>query len=229
MDVVVVDSTAPAITLDSSVCPHRVIMLWHPPIGGIAGALNAGLQYILANDYQYVARIDAGDFALPRRFERQVQFLDENPTYGLVGSLCSDLEGNSLGYQDIPSSRLKRKLHIKSCFAHPAVMLTTNAIRKTGFYNGAIEDWDYWLRLSKHFESRNLPEVLTKLDTGLGSLCRDTVFSRRIIMRTKKLVLALRHFECRYWESYAGILLAFWVLLVNLVIPPSIIIHRKKF
>src|SRR3569833_1059647 len=49
----------------------------------ISAALNTGLQ---AAKGVYVARFDADDICLPRRLERQVNYLDGHPAYLVVGS-----------------------------------------------------------------------------------------------------------------------------------------------
>ena len=49
---------------------------------GVANAMNLGLKNALG---KYVARMDADDISMPLRFEKQLQYLNENPTVEFVG------------------------------------------------------------------------------------------------------------------------------------------------
>ncbi len=50
---------------------------------GVANAMNCGLQNAKG---KYIARMDADDFSMPDRFEKQIQFLNNNPEIGFVGT-----------------------------------------------------------------------------------------------------------------------------------------------
>jgi len=50
---------------------------------GLPKALNKALA---VTQSPYIARQDADDISLPTRLEKQVQFLDQNPEYGLIGT-----------------------------------------------------------------------------------------------------------------------------------------------
>src|ERR1700755_1199399 len=50
---------------------------------GVAAALNTGLGHARA---PYIARFDADDICYPERLEKQLDFLQSNPDYILVGS-----------------------------------------------------------------------------------------------------------------------------------------------
>ena len=52
---------------------------------GIGEALDISLREAR---YDWVARMDADDIALPRRLEREVEFLERNPQYALVSRAC---------------------------------------------------------------------------------------------------------------------------------------------
>ena len=54
--------------------------------GGAGPAGNIGIEF---SNSEYVAFMDADDIALPRRLERQVEYLDRNPDIGAVGTLVS--------------------------------------------------------------------------------------------------------------------------------------------
>lgn len=70
---------------------------------GLGEALNHGLQYC-TNDW--VFRMDTDDICLPDRFEKQIQFIKNNPDISLLGSSTEEFDENmenSFGYRTNPT------------------------------------------------------------------------------------------------------------------------------
>ncbi len=122
---------------------------------GIAFALNRGLEY---TSDEYIARMDADDQALPGRFLKQIEFLDRNPSIGVVSSQTeyrSVIEG-SMGYSlfvDWQNSIISHEDHllyrfVESPLAHPSVMFRRTLIERYGMYSTEElpEDYELWLR-----------------------------------------------------------------------------------
>lgn len=229
--VVVDDGSVPPLSEVELDYAGPIVLLQHGRNQGIVAALNTGLAYIMEHQFEFVARLDAGDLALPGRLERQRDFLVAHPEYGLVGSRIREIGGTQLFLADAPSAVLKRRQHISSQFAHPAVMLKISVCRDIGLYRAAfagVEDWDYWFRLARRYEVKNLPEVLTELDGTPGSLSRDVKYRIRVRRRYLKAKVLCAHFDFRLWESYTGLLRAMVVFTVNLVSPPALILARGR-
>lgn len=49
----------------------------------LAASLNRCLEFA---DTEYIARMDGDDISLPTRFEKEIEFLDNNPEYAVVSS-----------------------------------------------------------------------------------------------------------------------------------------------
>lgn len=118
---------------------------------GLAKCLNIGLKKCSG---QFLARIDADDYALPHRFERQVEFLTRYPEVCLVGS--SYLVENDKNELDIRRQvtgycRLKSKLFFGNNICHPSIMVNLSMIKKGDFrYEETFrygQDYDLWVRL----------------------------------------------------------------------------------
>jgi glycosyltransferase involved in cell wall biosynthesis len=62
---------------------HRQVVVLNEKKQGVPHAMNCGLQNARG---QYLARMDADDVAYPERLEKQVDFLDNHPGTGLVGT-----------------------------------------------------------------------------------------------------------------------------------------------
>ncbi len=141
---------------------------------GTSGCLNKGLQIALG---KYIARQDSDDISLPQRLEKEMNFLENNPEAGLVGTffIAINEEGEFLQeFRPFTHSKdLKKKLLTKNPFAHGSVMFRRECIEKAGNYREDLkyfEDVDLWRRISQHFELANIPEPLYKWRLNTGSI-----------------------------------------------------------
>ena len=143
----------------------RIIILTQENLG-LPKALNKG---IAAARGVYLARQDADDISLPQRLEKQVEFLDQNLNYGLVGSWTQIItpEGPTLRQHTHPASngQLQIQLLMNNQFVHSAVMLRASCLKITGLYSEnpehfPPEDYDLWLKIAQHFPVANIPQVL---------------------------------------------------------------------
>lgn len=115
----------------------------------LAATLNNCLK--LCNG-EYIARMDADDICLPKRFEIQVRFLDNHLEYDVVGSRRIIFDDNGdLGIRGIYGESTKETMLKTVPFAHPTIMMRKSAYDKLGGYtvgNGLsrCEDLDLWFR-----------------------------------------------------------------------------------
>lgn len=117
---------------------------------------------------KYIARMDADDIALPKRIEKEVAFLEENPDYSVVSTnfyTFRSEEGKKNLYRN-PSKfeDLQAFILFKSGICHPAVM-----IRKTLFtelhlkFEEAylhVEDYALWSKAIYLTKIANIDEPL---------------------------------------------------------------------
>lgn len=131
---------------------------------GLGNALNVGLKHC---SYDIVCRMDTDDICDKTRFERQVNFLAENPDVDIVGSWVKDIdeEGKIVGERVFPISHDSIYDLIWTCpFAHPTVAYRRDSILKVGSYRTDIkrrQDYDLWMRAAaKGLKFANIPEYL---------------------------------------------------------------------
>ena len=141
---------------------------------GLTRSLNMGLE--LAGS-EYIARMDADDVSLPERLEKQVKFLENNPTVILLGNWIEiiDDNGNVRSITRYPTDHcfIAWVLLFKTCLAHPTVMYRRKEVLTIGAYNRELkytQDYDLWVRLSKAGKIRQIPEVLLKVRKSKGSI-----------------------------------------------------------
>jgi glycosyltransferase involved in cell wall biosynthesis len=137
---------------------------------GIAATLNKGLDELLPH-YEYIARMDADDWAYPQRFEKQLAFLDKQKEIvvcGTQGYWLKDINQNPLTGWEYPvdSEYIKYYLLFAATFGHSAIILRSQDFIKNSLrYDEAIatcEDWELWVRVSKIGKMANLPDFLMK-------------------------------------------------------------------
>lgn len=144
------------------------IRVVHQPNQGIVAALNNGIA-IASGDY--IARMDADDIALPHRFERQVETLENNPNVVLLGCRSDTInaEGEVVNRRDSVSQLTIKSTAVLSFppsmlqVLHPTTMMRADAIRQIEGYSSNYlhcEDYDMYLRISSLGDIAQLEEVL---------------------------------------------------------------------
>ena len=139
----------------------------------IDNQLNKGIAYSLNNGIElakgkYIARMDADDIAMPNRLERQIAFLEKNPSIDLIG--CSveiiDSLGKSNGYdiRDYSHEMIECLLIFTCPLYHPTVMGKKEVFKNLKYDTRAdiLEDWELWTRVVKEYNVINTPDILLK-------------------------------------------------------------------
>lgn len=113
----------------------RVELVWFETNRGLACVLNDLVALSKKENYDYYARMDADDIALPDRFENQVKFLEENPDVDVVGGAIEEIDGNDKlrgKHVEYPLSHneCRKFFRYRDCLAHPAVMFRARYFEK---------------------------------------------------------------------------------------------------
>jgi hypothetical protein len=126
--------------------------------------------------------MDADDFAVPERLERQVVFLEANPDVGLLGSACQEIDtsGRIQGIRQVSTSDLQIRWEclLSNPFLHPTVVMRREVLVAHGLnYDETFEasqDYDLWTRMLKYTRGANLgtPLVRYRLTHGVTSTKR---------------------------------------------------------
>lgn len=135
---------------------------------GLGNALNVGL---LNATCEFVARMDTDDICTSDRFEKQVRFLEENPSVDMLGGQIEEFigeESNIVSKREVPLTDAEIKAYIKkrNPFNHQTVMFKKAAVMAVGNYQELhfLEDYYLWCRLCANgCTFANLPEVLVRM------------------------------------------------------------------
>jgi glycosyltransferase involved in cell wall biosynthesis len=135
--------------------------------------INKGLPFALNRSidlsFKYYARMDSDDICDPYRFEKQVQFLDNNIDIDVLGTWAIEFvsDNNTEEFlKKMPASiiNIKKMFHYRDPFVHPSVMFRTCVFEKIGFYNEKYftnQDTELWARaLKSKVGMANLQEPL---------------------------------------------------------------------
>ena len=149
------------------------IRIYHQENKGMIAALNLGCR---AARGKYIARMDADDVCYPRRLEKQLQRIEQDPQVGVLGTWISNVRnGVAVGEWRPPTSSMMLKwTHFFGvCVSHPTVLIRREILEKLDFYREGtvhVEDVDLWLRASSITDFGNVPEVLLKYRTWPGNV-----------------------------------------------------------
>lgn len=164
---VVDDGSVPPINVPMDEDHLEIRYLRLPRNQGIVAALNAGIAAAVAAGHEYIARIDAGDFATPNRLPLQVAWLDAHPRCMLVGCDAEVRTEDGTYCFTIQPPRdpvaLATALHERSWLLHPSVMFRACVFQEVGLYSSAYEaaeDYDLFLRIAQRHEIGVVPEPL---------------------------------------------------------------------
>jgi len=148
--------------------------------GGVAAARNTA---ILAATGRYIGFLDQDDLWLPEKLNLQVQYLDDHPDVGLVHAnqsyIDSDGRHTRLPFDDgfaKVSGWCFRDLFIRNRIAVLTVLARKSALDSVGPLNETIpggDDYEMWMRISKHFPIGHLDQVLAHYRTHGSNVSND--------------------------------------------------------
>lgn len=147
-----------------SMYPEKIILLHNEKNMKLAASLNRCLDRATG---KYIARMDADDISEKNRLEKQVNFLENNPQFDLVGTLMQSFDENGLKHvvkiKQIPS---REDLPVFNPFHHATIMMKKSAYKALNGYTvskrtSRMEDVDLWYRFFKAgYKGYNLQKVL---------------------------------------------------------------------
>lgn len=159
----------------------RVVPVQNNQNRGIVYTLNRGLSM---SKGKYIARMDSDDISLPDRLAKQVNYFDQHPSVGLLGTNIAYIdEHNQLINQGRPKHHsIESKEFIqwsmlwRCALYHPTIMLRKQVLEKTGYrYEESFkyaEDYDLWTRLMEHTSVYRLHDVLVQMRVLSSSISR---------------------------------------------------------
>lgn len=163
---------------------------------------NHGLAYALAYGvqkakYEYIARMDSDDIAVPERMEKQIKAMIKGH-FDVYGGQIAEFEGtieNIIAKREVPTEMkaIEDFAHRRNPFNHMTVMFRKNKIVELGNYHelAGFEDYDLWIRaIQKQYRLGNSNDVYVYVRAG-----RDMMNRRGGISYIKENYRARRQFK----------------------------------
>ena len=124
--------------------------------------------------HELVALMDADDISRPDRFEKQLAYMEQNPTVSIVGGSIAefiDSPDNVVSYRNVEceDARIKADLRIRCPFNQMTVLLRREDADRAGGYLDFYceEDYYLWVRMALlDVKFGNLPDVLVDVRVG---------------------------------------------------------------
>lgn len=136
---------------------------------GSTASRNKGL---VNSQGEYIAILDCDDIALSIRLEEEVNFLDKNPDFGVVGGWTKIMNENGVenGYSwknDLPPEKIPSILLFKNYITHSSSMIRREAMlpdfyKTNSITAGTVEDYELWIRIARNWKICNLQKFLIK-------------------------------------------------------------------
>jgi len=137
--------------LDRVSCHHNIpFYIYKSRIESLGNSLNILIDRITAD---YIVRMDADDQCTNDRLEKLSMLIKDYPGCAVYSSQVEfiDSHSNPIKTSSLPISdrHIKKLLHVKTCFIHPATCLQRDALLQVGGYRNynRSEDLDLWIRL----------------------------------------------------------------------------------
>ena len=142
----------------------RIRYFENPENWGIVRTRNQTLKHAKG---KYISVIDSDDISLPDRLTLQVDFLENNPEYGMCGSYFQTIDGSGKRLKDVifPANDRDARtfLMIHNCFCHSTVTMRGDMARELQYQTmyDVAEDYELWYRVSRISKIINIPHFTT--------------------------------------------------------------------
>lgn len=131
---------------------------------GLTKSLNIGLA--MAHG-EYIARMDADDYSVPERLEKQYEYMEDHPEIDVCGTGVVSF-GDRIAFMSwmkpVSNAELQCGLFFSGGLCHPSVMIKRSFLDRYGLkYDESIpktQDFDLWERCSMHGQLAVMKEVL---------------------------------------------------------------------
>lgn len=193
----------------------RVVIINNEQNQGIQKTLNDGLKKATG---EYIARIDDDDVWVDvRKLQKQIDFLEQNPDYVLVGTgiILVDSKGVEITRYFFPETDqdIRKRILGQNCFAHPSVMYRKSVVEQIGGYSENIqdkhvEDYEFWLRMGIVGKFANLSEY-----SLLYQVANSSISGKNKLPQLKKCI----HLSWRFRKDYELFYRNFFIVCLRYV------------
>lgn len=188
------------------------------------GRIRALNQAIKLSTGEYIANLDADDYCLPQRLEKQVEFLDRNPDVAVVGTAYhryDEIRGEKwIRKYPMTDEKIRMEMSKYIPLCNSSVMIRKACLEEVGYYSEeldalqGIEDMELWIRIAKKFKLANLDEPLVsrkiRKDSFFHESLRHSERNRALARLNLKAIRELS-LPIKYYFFPLGRIIYFWL------------------
>ncbi len=167
----------------------RLRVLWQANAGQGA-ARNTAIQGARGD---YIALLDADDWALPERLAVQVSFMEAHPDVDVLGGAIINVSetGQELGIERVPAGHdtLAKSIYRICPFFTSTVVARPHFFQVLGGFAEDLpraQDYDLWFRGYRRFRYDNLDIPLVYYRRDVKPSWRNAYYSMRVILRAAR-------------------------------------------
>lgn len=198
----------------------RIVLIQNSKNLGISLNMNNGIHKAKG---EYIAILDADDWAYPYRIEEQVKVMEEDKNVVLCSGymhICDEnLNVKTLREYPLTDKEIRKAIVRYNPISHPASMWRKSAILKTSLYNKRFpinRDYDLLVRISEFGKYQNIPKPLIKYrvrkDSETGKRVRQTQWYAFYIQMKA-------HFEYGFPLKFSDITFLIGRMIATIVLP----------
>jgi len=140
----------------------RIRIIRQEQNAGLVTALNTGIKCTRS---EFIARMDADDICRPRRFERQVAFLEAHPDVSICGTWYRTFGARKRAVRlPVKPEEIRARMFFSWSMGHPTIMMRRSFLEQHAlFYDEEFrncEDFDFLARAAELTRLATLPEFL---------------------------------------------------------------------
>lgn len=209
-----------------SLVDSRILNVTNEKNIGLQKTLNKGIS--LARG-KYIARLDDDDvWSDTLKLENQVNFLEKNKDYVLVGTgvVVVNEEGDEiLRYLNPNNDKdIRRGFLKRNPFVHSSVVFKKESVVSVGMYSEDgdslhVEDYDLWLKLGRIGKVYNLPTYSVKFMSRKGSITQNNRIHQ--FKKNLELVKLNKQFYPNYFSSILFGYIRFFMFRVFRILPEN--------
>jgi glycosyltransferase involved in cell wall biosynthesis len=184
-------STDNSLEIINTYSDDRIRLLKNGANYGVGYTRNVGLDEAKGD---YLAWMDCDDIIHPKRFEKQIKFLQENPKTGICGTWGTRI-GEGLPRPNRSSTDpkfIKAALFFYPPFNPATAMYNMALVKKAGLrYDPRLlvaEDYDYYFEASFHFPINTIPELLYSYRASETSIMKHYAEKEKKMMEFHKII-----------------------------------------
>lgn len=206
--------------------PDKFILLKNEENKFLSFSLNRCLEKCTG---ELVARMDGDDISCPDRFEKQVNFLKNNPQYQVVGTILQRFDADGLhdvvSIKEFPDENILKK---QVPYCHATIMMYKEAYDAVHGYKVSgmtrrSQDYDMWFRFYKcGYNGYNIQEPLYLVREDMNAIKRRTLNNRYNIMRIQFNGYKILNFP-KMWYIYPV------VEFSKAFIPSNVVFAYRKY